>query len=109
MELYPSTSEELVFSPFLSGENGHVVEAEGVCDFTIYPEGDDWETITSPWSLDKDNPPVKIFMTAVDFPSTLYKAHIPLLINTIPTNKRQTPSISSLLRIILFMSIERKT
>ena len=52
VELYPSTSEELVFSPFLSGENGHVVEAEGVCDFTIYPEGDDWETDTSPWSLE---------------------------------------------------------
>ena len=52
VELYPSTGEELVFSPFLSGENGHVVEAEGVCDFTIYPEGDDWETITSPWSLE---------------------------------------------------------
>lgn len=27
VELYPSTGEELVFSPFLSGENGHVVEA----------------------------------------------------------------------------------
>lgn len=52
VELYPSTGEELVFSPFLSGENGHVVEAEGVCDFTIYPEGDDWETDTSPWSLE---------------------------------------------------------
>ena len=52
VELYPSTGEELVWSPFLSGENGHVVEAEGVCDFTIYPEGDDWETITSPWSLE---------------------------------------------------------
>ena len=52
VELYPSTGEELVFSPFLSGENGHVVEAEGVCDFTIYPEGDDWETATSPWSLE---------------------------------------------------------
>ena len=52
VELYPSTGEELVFSPFLSGENGHVVEADGVCDFTIYPEGDDWETTTSPWSLE---------------------------------------------------------
>ncbi len=52
VELYPSTGEELVFGPFLSGENGHVVEAEGVCDFTIYPEGDDWETTTSPWSLE---------------------------------------------------------
>ena len=52
VELYPSTGEELVFSPFLSGENGHVVRADGVCDFTIYPEGDDWETDTSPWSLE---------------------------------------------------------
>ena len=52
VELYPSTGEELVFSPFLSGENGHVVQADGVCDFTIYPEGDDWETNTSPWSLE---------------------------------------------------------
>ena len=52
VELYPSTGEELVWSPFLSGENGHVVETEGVCDFTIYPEGDDWETTTSPWSLE---------------------------------------------------------
>lgn len=52
VELYPSTGEELVFSPFLSGENGHVVQADGVCDFTIYPEGDDWETATSPWSLE---------------------------------------------------------
>ena len=52
VELYPSAGEELVFSPFLSGENGHVVEAEGGCDFTIYPEGDDWETDTSPWSLE---------------------------------------------------------
>ena len=52
VELYPSAGEELVFSPFLSGENGHVVEAEDVCDFTIYPEGDDWETTTSPWSLE---------------------------------------------------------
>lgn len=32
VELYPSTGEELVFSPFLSGENGHVVEAEGYFD-----------------------------------------------------------------------------
>ena len=32
-------------------------------------------------------------MTAVDFPSTLYKVHIPLLIRTIPTNKRHTPNI----------------
>ena len=30
---------------------------------------------------------------AVDLPSTLYKEHIPLLISTIPTNKRQTPNI----------------
>ena len=52
IELYPTAGEELVFSPFLSGENGHVVETEGVCDFTIYPEGDDWETTTSPWSLE---------------------------------------------------------
>ena len=52
VELYPTADEELVFSPFLSGENGHVVEADGVCDFTIYPEGDDWETDTSPWSLE---------------------------------------------------------
>ena len=52
MELYPSTGEELVFSPSLSGENGHVVQADGVCDFTIYPDGDDWETDTSPWSLE---------------------------------------------------------
>ena len=52
VELYPTAGEELVFSPFLSGENGHVVEADGVCDFTIYPEGDDWETDTSPWSLE---------------------------------------------------------
>ena len=52
VELYPTAGDELVFSPFLSGENGHVVEAEGVCDFTIYPEGDDWETDTSPWSLE---------------------------------------------------------
>ena len=52
VELYPTAGEELVFSPFLSGENGHVVETDGVCDFTIYPEGDDWETDTSPWSLE---------------------------------------------------------
>ena len=52
VELYPSTGEELVFSPSLSGENGHVVQADGVCDFTIYPDGDDWETDTSPWSLE---------------------------------------------------------
>ena len=52
VELYPTTGEELVWSPFLSGENGHVVQTDGVCDFTIYPEGDDWETDTSPWSLE---------------------------------------------------------
>ena len=52
VELYPTAGEELVFSPFLSGENGHVVQTDGVCDFTIYPEGDDWETTTSPWSLE---------------------------------------------------------
>ena len=52
VELYPGTGEVLVFSPFLSGENGHVVQTDGVCDFTIYPEGDDWETDTSPWSLE---------------------------------------------------------
>ena len=52
VELYPSTGEELVFSSSLSGENGHVVQADGVCDFTIYPDGDDWETDTSPWSLE---------------------------------------------------------
>ena len=52
VELYPAAGEELVFSPFLSGENGRMVEADGVCDFTIYPEGDDWETDTSPWSLE---------------------------------------------------------
>ena len=52
VELYPSAGEELVWNPGLSGENGHVVQADGVCDFTIYPEGDDWETTTSPWSLE---------------------------------------------------------
>ena len=52
VELYPTAGEELVWSPFLSGENGHVVQTDGVCDFTIYPEGDDWETDTSPWSLE---------------------------------------------------------
>ena len=52
VELYPTAGKELVFSPFLSGENGHVVEAEGVCDFTIYPEGDDWISVADPWSLE---------------------------------------------------------
>ena len=56
VELYPGSGEELVFSPFLSGENGHVVQTDGVCDFTIYPEGDDWETDTSPWSLEGNWP-----------------------------------------------------
>ena len=32
VELYPSTGEELVFSPFLSGENGHVLPAHGCRD-----------------------------------------------------------------------------
>lgn len=48
----PAPAKSWYSPPFLSGENGHVVEAEGVCDFTIYPEGDDWETTTSPWSLE---------------------------------------------------------
>ena len=29
-----------------------MVEAEGVCDFTIYPEGDDWISVADPWSLE---------------------------------------------------------
>lgn len=33
-------------------EDHYVVSPDGVCDFTIYPEGDDWETTTSPWSLE---------------------------------------------------------
>lgn len=33
-------------------ENAASYVREGVCDFTIYPEGDDWETDTSPWSLE---------------------------------------------------------
>ena len=52
IELYTSAGEELTWSPSLSGEDGHVVQTDGVCDFTIYPEGDDWETTTSPWSLE---------------------------------------------------------
>lgn len=52
IELSGKSGSALIWNPGLSGENGHVVEAEGVCDFTIYPEGDDWETITSPWSLE---------------------------------------------------------
>ena len=51
-DLYCIFPQDPDATPFLSGENGHVVEAEGVCDFTIYPEGDDWETTTSPWSLE---------------------------------------------------------
>ena len=34
-----------------------------------------------------------MFIMAVDFPSTLYKEHILLLISMIPANKRQTPNI----------------
>ena len=48
---------------------------------------------------------------AVDFPSTLYKEHIQLLISTIPTNKRQTPNIifSPLLLLqYIFLFIFRK-
>ena len=52
VELRLRTGEELVWRPGLSGENGHVVQADGVCDFTIYPEGDDREADTSPWSLE---------------------------------------------------------
>ena len=52
IELSGKSGSPLIWNPGLSGENGHVVEAEGVCDFTIYPEGDDWETTTSPWSLE---------------------------------------------------------
>ena len=52
IELSGKSGSALIWNPGLSGENGHVVEAEGVCDFTIYPEGDDWETTTSPWSLE---------------------------------------------------------
>ncbi len=47
-----STGEALVFSPFLSGENGQGGQADGVGDLPIYPDGDDWETDTSPWSLE---------------------------------------------------------
>ena len=52
VELRLRTGEELVWRPGLSGENGHVVQADGVCDFTIYPEGDDWASTASPWSLE---------------------------------------------------------
>ena len=52
IELSGKSGEALIWNPGLSGENGHVVQADGVCDFTIYPEGDDWETTTSPWSLE---------------------------------------------------------
>ena len=52
IELSGKSGEALIWNPGLSGENGHVVQADGVCDFTIYPEGDDWETDTSPWSLE---------------------------------------------------------
>ena len=52
IELNGKSGEALIWNPGLSGENGHVVQADGVCDFTIYPEGDDWETTTSPWSLE---------------------------------------------------------
>ena len=52
IELNGKSGDALIWSPGLSGENGHVAQADGVCDFTIYPEGDDWETTTSPWSLE---------------------------------------------------------
>ena len=52
IELSGKSGEALIWNPGLSGENGHVAQADGVCDFTIYPEGDDWETATSPWSLE---------------------------------------------------------
>lgn len=52
IELSGKSGEALIWNPGLSGENGHVAQADGVCDFTIYPEGDDWETTTSPWSLE---------------------------------------------------------
>lgn len=52
IELSGKSGSALIWNPGLSGENGHVVQADGVCDFTIYPEGDDWETTTSPWSLE---------------------------------------------------------
>ena len=52
IELSGKSGDVLIWNPGLSGENGHVVQADGVCDFTIYPEGDDWETTTSPWSLE---------------------------------------------------------
>ena len=52
IELNGKSGEALIWNPGLSGENGHVAQADGVCDFTIYPEGDDWETTTSPWSLE---------------------------------------------------------
>ena len=61
--------------------------------------------------INKERPPVKMFIMAVDFPSTLYKEHIPLLISTIPTNKRQTPNIifSPLLLLqYIFLFIFRK-
>ena len=41
VELYHSTGEQLVFSPFLSGDNGQRKEAEGVNDINIYPNGND--------------------------------------------------------------------
>ena len=52
IELSGKSGDVLIWNPGLSGENGHVAQADGVCDFTIYPEGDDWETTTSPWSLE---------------------------------------------------------
>mgnify|MGYP004637864809 CR=1 FL=1 len=52
LELYPSAGEELVFSPFLSGEDGHVVQTDGVRDFTIYPESDNGEAFPGPMALE---------------------------------------------------------
>ena len=52
VELYPGTGEELVFSPFLSGENGRLVQTDGVEDFTIYPEDNDGETVLDPMMLE---------------------------------------------------------
>ena len=52
VELRLHTGEELAWRPGLSGENGHVVPADGVYDFTIYPEENDWASTASPWSLE---------------------------------------------------------
>ena len=56
--------------------------------------------------MKRESPPVKIFITAAERPSTWYRVHMPLLISTIPTNKKTHSKHNKILLVWFLQNAE---